>query len=300
MVECEQDVVDRRTVGHDLTPASDNNRLPSSHETGRLSTLRTRKSGRAGRCGDGGPGRRGPAAGAPEKALLCKGLGRRPGFRRNSPLGLLKWPNSLYRPALPEETAQGSACAVSGPEMGRSQAVRQRILIPPFGGSIPPAPASIYPIITGTFRVVGFFILNAGTCRILNVCCQLVRQHMSVALPGSRQHAGLGTLRVTGVARARAMRGQRAALSLRQLSLLQAQSSRHAGSIIGLRRSVRSSSALSGLPAGTTILRPVFDCWSRILATDIGRPGEAEEIALTLTSSKARASSRELSQGLRS
>jgi hypothetical protein len=25
--------------------------------------------------------------------------------------------------------------------MGRSQAVRQRILIPPFGGSIPPAPA---------------------------------------------------------------------------------------------------------------------------------------------------------------
>src|SRR3954447_24897483 len=27
--------------------------------------------------------------------------------------------------------------------VGRSQAVRQRILIPPFGGSIPPAPASI-------------------------------------------------------------------------------------------------------------------------------------------------------------
>src|SRR5712675_509168 len=26
--------------------------------------------------------------------------------------------------------------------MGRSQAVRQRILIPPFGGSIPPAPAN--------------------------------------------------------------------------------------------------------------------------------------------------------------
>ncbi len=32
--------------------------------------------------------------------------------------------------------------------VGRSQAVRQRILIPPFGGSIPPAPANLLELLT--------------------------------------------------------------------------------------------------------------------------------------------------------
>ena len=57
-------------------------------------------------------------------------------------LGLLKSLNSLYRPAL--SGIGGAVAASSLPKglLGRSQVVRQRILIPPFGGSIPPAPAS--------------------------------------------------------------------------------------------------------------------------------------------------------------
>jgi hypothetical protein len=54
---------------------------------------------------------------------------------------LLKWLNSLYRPALPEESARAQSRRFPDRLLGRRQVVRQWILIPPCGGSNPPAPA---------------------------------------------------------------------------------------------------------------------------------------------------------------
>src|ERR671937_107229 len=54
----------------------------------------------------------------------------------------LKSPTSLYRPTGSGIGGATAAARIPNGQLGRSQAVRQRILIPPFGGSIPPAPAS--------------------------------------------------------------------------------------------------------------------------------------------------------------
>jgi hypothetical protein len=54
---------------------------------------------------------------------------------------LLKWLNSLYRPTLPPKGRAATVPRFPDSLLGRRQVVRQWILIPPFGGSIPPAPA---------------------------------------------------------------------------------------------------------------------------------------------------------------
>src|ERR1700677_2627346 len=62
-------------------------------------------------------------------------------FHRKRGSSRLKWLNSLYRPALPEGIRGRTRPAAFQTALGRRQVVRQGILIPPCGGSNPPAPA---------------------------------------------------------------------------------------------------------------------------------------------------------------
>jgi hypothetical protein len=67
------------------------------------------------------------------------------GMRRReiSPAERLKWGPTVCRPQAPDRNRRAFANCFSVRPMGRRQAVRQWILIPPCGGSIPPAPARL-------------------------------------------------------------------------------------------------------------------------------------------------------------
>src|SRR4051794_13230109 len=126
MIEGEQHVVDRRAVGHVGISALGNS-TSSSHETAVLSTLRRANFK--------------PRGARPVSVPLESSQGRTPDFIRNPADRLLKWFNSLYRPALPEGSADQPVRRFPDGLLGRRQVVRQGILIPPCGGSNPPAPA---------------------------------------------------------------------------------------------------------------------------------------------------------------
>src|ERR1700738_1100571 len=102
MIEGEQHVVDRRAVGHISASLGDGSRrLSFFHETAAVSTLRW---GGIEQCGAGGC----VFSGNWELRLACRntlsGQRQNPGSGSTGISGprLLKWLNSLYRPALPE------------------------------------------------------------------------------------------------------------------------------------------------------------------------------------------------------
>jgi hypothetical protein len=141
VMQGQQHVVDRRAVGHgNVSHEVGSSGPPSSHETGLLSTLRWVE-----KAAGSGPNRAFSAqsnaacvARMPHDALTIPGVR----FRRKRGFSLLKWLNSPYRPALPEGIRGPTRPAAFQTALGRRQVVRQWILIPPYGGSNPPAPAT--------------------------------------------------------------------------------------------------------------------------------------------------------------
>src|SRR5580704_1354347 len=125
--------------------------LPSSHETARPSISAARQSP--------GRGRKTPAIHVKYHVISSELhlIVERPNGASDStsihPSSLLKRLDSLYRPARPDGIRRDSLSRrLPDRQMGRRQVVRQWILIPPYGGSNPPAPAS-----QSVFQRISFF-----------------------------------------------------------------------------------------------------------------------------------------------
>ena len=87
--------------------------------------------------------------------------------------------------------------SVPHPAMGRSQAVRQRILIPPSGGSNPPAPATCFQY---HFRLPAILL----QVRLLPLFYSSVLQPVSGGLAGLLSQLPLATDQAVGLARSTA------------------------------------------------------------------------------------------------